>query len=75
MSEQVKKTEKENQGNALTKITIDRAQPEAKAYLLADTENGLYLRIYPSGVKNGLSARESAAWKRAGLLASIQTCP
>ena len=42
---------KKADGTPLTKVTIDQAKPEAKAYVLADTANGLYLRVYPSGLK------------------------
>lgn len=42
---------KKADGTPLTKVTIDKAKPEAKAYVLADTANGLYLRVYPSGLK------------------------
>lgn len=37
-------------GTLLTKVIIDQAKPDTKAYVLAD-QNGLYLRIYPTGLK------------------------
>ncbi len=37
----------------LTTETVDQAKPETKAYIFADTRNGLYLRGYLSRLKTG----------------------